>query len=1257
LHLLQFSGPIRDAWRRSMSEAGLEVVTYVPDYGYLVWGDGPALERLARAAGLRWWGPYHPFYALHPALADPQKLPPQVDVIVQLYRHPNSAQAVQAILDQAQAVTRAPRPVLVYENLGVRIATEKLSWLVSLPEVVNVAPRPRHQMLDEVQDQIVAGHLDESGAQPAAPGYLAWLSGTLGFTTTASAYPIVDVSDDGIDSGSDTPLHPDFYFLGDAARPDRLVFNVNWTSDPDAGGQGGHGTVNASIVAAYNDQAGFPYQDEDGYRYGLGINPFGRVAGSKIFCSNGAWCLPDDDYTALISQTYALGGRISNNSWGCGVPWCAGDYDADAQLYDALVRDAQPGSASHTGNQEITILMAAGNDGAAANTVNSPATAKNVITVGAAESYRPTWSDGCGAGPSDADSAQDMAWTSSRGPTDDGRVKPELVAPGTHIHGAAAQAPAYDGGNICDPHHPAGQTLYAASSGTSHSTPAVAGAASLIARYYQDHLGQPPPSPAMLKAYLVNATRYLSGNGAGGDLPSNDQGYGEIHLGLAFDDATRVVVDQGRVFGNSGERDELRGTVSDPARPFRVTLAWTDAPGPTFADAYVNDLDLEVILGGQTYKGNVFSGTTSMTGGSADPRNNVESVFLPAGQSGPFTVRVLATNVAGDGLPGNADPTDQDFALVVYNGAQTLGYLDGVVYDASGGDGLPGASVQAVAGTLGYAATTNATGYYTLPLVPDTYAVSAWKYGYSLQTVSDVAVLSATVTTVNLGLNQTSLYSLGGCVSDATTGAPLAATVSAWGTWGNLITQTHTTQAGGCYTFALYGGAYTLTAQARLHLPTQALVDLHADATQNLSLTATTTDGLLWGHVTNLSTGQPVAQARVQTSAGLTHTRSKANGYYEVLLPPGQPHTVTISAPLYSAVTATHVIVPQSNLVERNYALPSAHVTLSPSQGLHVVLRWGEQTTRTLTVGNSGDNVLDLNVLEAFAAPPPDGPDAFGYTFRSSAEPGGPPFQWLDASDGTPLDLSDDGEANVTLPFPFTFYGTSSTDLRVGNNGGVLFGVTGGDVAATNTPLNTTSGDNLIAPLWDDVDDERGNVYFKTLATAPRRRFVVQWHERPHYQSGGGEGEATFQLILYEGSNNIKFQYRDVVWGDPAWDRGGSATVGIRQSGSNYLQYAYDAPVLADGMAICFQYPGAPPCDPPDVPWLNPSPLSHTLAASTTWPLSVVLDSVATTANGVYTGSLRFYNNDPENQPFVDYVVTMTVVNAHRLFLPVIVKD
>lgn len=694
LRLVQFPGPVTDAAYLALLRSGLEVVAYIPDNGYLVWGSEAAVTRLAAATSVRWSGPFQPYYALHPALADPAALPAEVEVVVQVYRHAGAEATVQQIQAAALQVINQPTAILNYYNLAVRVKADQLAWLAALSDVVNVEPLPQFEKLDEVQGQIMAGALNEAGTQPSGPGYLAWLQG-LGLPTDPADYPIVDVTDDGIDNGTNTPLHADFYALGVMPGTDRLIYNANWTTDALADSIGGHGNLNAAIVAGYNNLSGSAYQDGDGYHYGLGINPFGRVAGSKIFCNSGLWCLTNNDFAAVISNTYALGARISSNSWGQKL--AGGDYNAYAQAYDALVRDAQPGSGLYTGNQEIVVVFSAGNDGSSSSTIAPPATAKNVIAVGAAESYRPTWTDGCNKGPTDADSAMDMAAFSSRGPTDDNRVKPDLVAPGTHIIAAASQAAGYKGSSVCDPYRPDSQTLYAASSGTSHSAPAVAGAASLVYRYYQDHFGGAAPSPAMVKAYLVNATRYLNGTGAGGTLPSNDQGYGEVNLGLALDGTPRVVVDQERLLGETGAVYELQGVVADPGRPLRVTLAWTDAPGTPLAAAYVNNLDLEVVVGGQTYQGNVFSGGVSITGGSADTRNNVESVFLPAGVSGPLVVRVRATTIAGDGVPGNGDPTDQDFALVVYNSMQSVVMLNGnsvVGNHASGtGGGMDGAGL------------------------------------------------------------------------------------------------------------------------------------------------------------------------------------------------------------------------------------------------------------------------------------------------------------------------------------------------------------------------------------------------------------------------------------------------------------------------------------------------------------------------------------------------------------------------------------
>jgi hypothetical protein len=176
----------------------------------------------------------------------------------------------------------------------------------------------------------------------------------------------------------------------------------------------------------------------------------------------------------------------------------------------------------------------------------------------------------------------------------------------------------------------------------------------------------------MLKALLLNSSRYLTGVSAADTLPSNNQGWGDANLGRAFDGTPRVLVDQTVVLANTGDSHTVNGAVYDSTKPFRVTLVWSDAPGSTVGNAYVNDLNLEVTVGGNTYKGNVFTGQNSTTGGVADSKNNVENVFISAGVSGNFTVRVRAANLPGDGVPGNADLTDQDFALIIYNGLEPV---------------------------------------------------------------------------------------------------------------------------------------------------------------------------------------------------------------------------------------------------------------------------------------------------------------------------------------------------------------------------------------------------------------------------------------------------------------------------------------------------------------------------------------------------------------------------------------------------------
>lgn len=678
LRLIQFSTPPTDADVHDLEATGVQVVHYVPQNSYLVWAETDRivrrLETLSASHGrISYHGEFFPEDALSPELDGALASSDVVQITVQFFNGPGRRDVARATR-LAEQVIAGPVEVLGgrYVNLRLAVRGSNLGAIAALESVVNVEPFVEPRLYDERQGQIVAGNLTASQQAPSGPGYLDWLA-SKGFSTNPADYPIVAVVDDGVDNGSVNPVNPEFRELNDSAAPSRLIFAVtppgSFTANPE--GPDGHGTINASILGGYNAGVGAAIEDAFGFNYGLGISPYGRLANVRIFT-------PFFDIgfgnESMVADYYARGARVSTNSWGADV---FGAYNSFSQIYDWLTRDAQP---LVSGNQEMLFVFSAGNSGPTLGSTGSPGTAKNVLTVGASETSNPDASagDGCGLTGSDGNDARDMAFFSSRGPCDDGRVKPDVVAPGTFIQGAASQ-PVFNGSSVCgaatndflfpgtDALFPPG-SAYTWSSGTSHSTPAIAGVCSLAQEFLARVYGIVAPSPALQKAYVVHAARHLTGAGASESLPGNSQGFGMPDLSLAFDTtAPRFFHDQATLFGTSGQSVSFVGTVVDPGQPVRIALAWTDAPGPTFGAAYVNDLNLRVVLNGTLYRGNNFSGATSQPGGTADARNNVEAVFLPAGFTGLGEIHVDAAAIGGDGVPGNGDSTDQDFALVAYN--------------------------------------------------------------------------------------------------------------------------------------------------------------------------------------------------------------------------------------------------------------------------------------------------------------------------------------------------------------------------------------------------------------------------------------------------------------------------------------------------------------------------------------------------------------------------------------------------------------
>lgn len=200
------------------------------------------------------------------------------------------------------------------------------------------------------------------------------------------------------------------------------------------------------------------------------------------------------------------------------------------------------------------------------------------------------------------------------------------------------------------------------------------------------------------------------------------------------------------------------------------------------------------------------------------------------------------------------------------------------------------------------------------------------------------------------------------------------------------------------------------------------------------------------------------------------------------------------------------------------------------------------------------------------------GPDTFGYGFIDSDEPDGPTFQWQDISGtGTAVALSDDSHFYpVELPFTFSFYGVDRNELAIGSNGVVYF--ENEYLGLSNSPIPGTTSyavQTFIAGYWDDLNPTpgTGGVYYEIVGDAPSRQAIIQF-ERVWHFSGSDDNAVTFQVILYEGSNDIRVQYLD-----PSPEAGSGAGVGIQGDPAEGLQYSNDVASLSAELAICFTAP------------------------------------------------------------------------------------
>ncbi|BAS27042.1 PKD domain-containing protein [Limnochorda pilosa] len=239
------------------------------------------------------------------------------------------------------------------------------------------------------------------------------------------------------------------------------------------------------------------------------------------------------------------------------------------------------------------------------------------------------------------------------------------------------------------------------------------------------------------------------------------------------------------------------------------------------------------------------------------------------------------------------------------------------------------------------------------------------------------------------------------------------------------------------------------------------------------------------------------------------------------------------------------------------------------------------------------------------------GPDGFGYVWQDSDEPEGPAFEWVDATaEGTPLGLSDDGFAEVDLPWTFPFYGQEKSQVKIASNGYLTFGPDGSDLS--NDPVPTTTDPNdLLAVWWDDLRPSSGGEVYHWYDAADDR-FVVEWHQVPRYRENGSY---TFEAILYP-DGRIVYQYQEMVF---AGSYEASATVGIENAGgTDGLEVLFNAAgYVHDGLAILF-YP---------YQWLRVAPAEGTVAPGESLDVAVTFD-LTPIGSGPLSGAIRVESND-----------------------------
>lgn len=658
--MVQFDGVIRHEWREAVKACGAEIVGYIPDNGYLIRGTPEVIAQVGALEEVCWLGEYTATYKQMPTLRHTLNARKGMseDAAIRVLVLGFDAAEESGLANRVQELKGAK--VESIRDVGARCRIE--AWLTA-NQIETVTSWSDVEWVEEWRAK---QHFNEKAMLPNMMSVTnVWQAVSEGGLGLTGQNEILAIADTGLDTGDANSLQADFQgrVTGFGWRNGAYRQTNSW-ADTD-----GHGThVAGSAVGNGAASAGL-------YR---GMAPDAHV----VFQGVGDDFSGVDDLSALLGQAYTNGARLHSDSWGYSARDAEGTYNTDSWEMDQYVWD----------HPTFLPIVAAGNNGVDDNfdgivdegSVAPPSTAKNCLSVGASKNFRDTggyaaltygnkWPLDYRVEPlastpiSGVENPQGMCAFSSRGPCLDGRIKPDVVAPGTDVISVRSRLSQDTLWGIVE-----NNTNYLYEGGTSMATPLTAGALVLLRQWLKTQ-GFEEPSAALMKGLLMNGARDMTpGQFGTGDhqevqaRPDVNQGHGHVDLHRTLAPGTNMFLELYDATNRltQGAVREIEIPVGAPLQgTYSFTLAYSDYP-PAMAAEYqlVNDLDIMV----RKPSGSVLYPNAMDV---PDSYNNVELIEFTADELGMYTVRLVGQDVP-EGENG------QPYALIL-RGPRTIPLEEG----------------------------------------------------------------------------------------------------------------------------------------------------------------------------------------------------------------------------------------------------------------------------------------------------------------------------------------------------------------------------------------------------------------------------------------------------------------------------------------------------------------------------------------------------------------------------------------------------